>query len=57
MMKEKTRKLSCLQAFGGESGIRTLGPLRDTAFRVLWVNGSLVIFEGCLGKFCIRRNA
>ena len=28
-----------------------------TAFRVLWVNGSLVIFEGCLGKFCIRRNA
>ena len=43
--------------FGGELGIRTLGEFPHTAFRVLWVNGCLVIFEGGFGQLCICRKA
>ena len=40
---------------GGEEGIRTLVRFRANWFRVLWVNGCLVIFEGCFGKFYIHQ--
>ena len=43
--------------FGGELGIRTLGEFPHTAFRVLWVNGSLVIFECSFGRFLFAENA
>jgi len=42
---------------GGELGIRTLGTLLCTTFRVLWVNGSLAIFEGGFGRLRIRQKS
>ena len=39
---------------GGDGGIRTHEPVKANAFRVLWVNGCLVIFEGSFGELYIR---
>ena len=47
--------LYILASFGGELGIRTLGPVRDTAFRVLHHRplGQLSIYINRLpGRFC-----
>ena len=38
-------------SFGGELGIRTLGPFRDTAFRVLCSSGLFMIFHGHYRQF------
>lgn len=59
--KKKSKDVTILASFGGELGIRTLGPFRDTAFRVLHHRplGQLSIYEinrfpGCL--FVAYRN-
>ena len=48
--------MACLLLLGGELGIRTLGPFRDTAFRVLSPSVNYMVSPVSFSQSCTPAN-